>query len=249
MSEVLRRSVPSPHGGAAVPGVVASAAGVAVRARGLVHTYGRGARAVPVLRGVDLDLEPGSHVALQGPSGAGKSTLLSLLGWLEPPAGGELRVGDVDLRGLRGGRLAAYRREVVGFVFQHFGLVEVLSARENVMLAMSLAGIPPGQRRRRADDMLGAVGLAGRADHRPGQLSGGEQQRVAIARALANQPRLLLADEPTGNLDEESTGLVLDLLHEVVTERGCTLVVVTHNPRVAAWAGVRLQLRDGVVHR
>jgi putative ABC transport system ATP-binding protein len=239
MSEVLQRPVPAP----------ASAPGVAVRARGLIHTYGRGSRAVQVLRGVDLDLEPGSHVALQGPSGAGKSTLLSLIGGLEPPTGGELRVGDVDLPGLHGGRLAAYRREVVGFVFQHFGLVEVLTARENVMLAMSLAGIPPGQRRRRADDMLGAVGLGDRADHRPGQLSGGEQQRVAIARALANQPRLLLADEPTGNLDEESTDLVLDLLREVVTERGCTLVVVTHNPRVASWAGVRLQLRDGVVHR
>ncbi|HEV7679958.1 MAG TPA: ABC transporter ATP-binding protein [Candidatus Dormibacteraeota bacterium] len=244
MSEVLRRPVSVPHrGGSAVAG-----AGVAVRARGLTHTYGRGARAVPVLRGVDLDLEPGSHVALQGPSGAGKSTLLSLLGGLEPPTGGELRVGGVDLPGLRGARLAAYRREVVGFVFQHFGLVEVLTARENVMLAMSLAGVPPGQRRRRADEMLGAVGLGDRAGHRPGQLSGGEQQRVAIARALANQPRLLLADEPTGNLDEESTDRVLDLLHEVVTERGCTLVVVTHNPRVAAWAGVQLHLRDGVVH-
>ena len=221
--------------------------GVAIRARGLTHTYGRGGRAVPVLRGVDLDIAAGSHVALQGASGAGKSTLLSLLGGLEPPRGGELRVGDVDVRGLRGRELAAYRRTVVGFVFQHFGLVEVLTARENLMLAMSLTGVPPRQRGRRADDMLAAVGLAHRAGHRPGQLSGGEQQRVAIARALANRPRLLLADEPTGNLDEESTGRVLELLQRVVVERGCTLVVVTHNPLVAHWAGVRLQLRDGVV--
>jgi putative ABC transport system ATP-binding protein len=221
--------------------------GVPVRARGLVHAYGRGGRAVPVLRGVDLDIPAGAHVALQGPSGAGKSTLLSLLGGLEAPRGGELRVGDVDLRGLRRGRLAAYRRTVVGFVFQHFGLVEVLTARENLTLAMSLAGVPPRLRGRRADEMLDAVGLAHRAGHRPPQLSGGEQQRVAIARALANQPRLLLADEPTGNLDEEATGRVLDLLQQVVVERGCTLVVVTHNPRVARWAGVSLQLRDGVV--
>jgi putative ABC transport system ATP-binding protein len=222
--------------------------GVPVRARALVHSYGRGARAVPVLRGVDLDIAAGSHVALQGPSGAGKSTLLSLLGGLEAPRGGELKVGEVDVGGLRGRALAAYRRMVVGFVFQHFGLVEVLTARENVMLAMSLAGVAPRHRGRRADQMLAAVGLSHRAGHRPGQLSGGEQQRVAIARALANQPRLLLADEPTGNLDEESTERVLELLQRVVVERGCTLVVVTHNPLVARWAGVRLLLRDGVVH-
>ena len=221
--------------------------GVAVRARALVHSYGRGARAVPVLRGVDLDIAAGSHVALQGLSGAGKSTLLSLLGGLEVPRGGELRVGDVDVRALRGRELAAYRRTVIGFVFQHFGLVEVLTARENLMLAMSLSGVPPGRRGHRADEMLDAVGLAHRAGHRPAQLSGGEQQRVAIARALANQPRLLLADEPTGNLDEESTERVLDLLQRAVVERGCTLVVVTHNPAVARWAGLRLQLRDGVV--
>jgi putative ABC transport system ATP-binding protein len=222
--------------------------GVAISARGLVHTYGRGAHAVPVLRGVDLDIPAGAHVALQGPSGAGKSTLLALLGGLDRPRGGELRVGGADLTVLRGARLAAYRREVVGFVFQHFGLVDVLTARENVMLAMSLTGVSPRHRRRRADEVLAAVGLANRADHRPQQLSGGEQQRVAIARALANRPRLLLADEPTGNLDEESTERVLTLLRDVVVDHGCTLVVVTHNQHVAAQAGMRLRLRDGRVH-
>jgi putative ABC transport system ATP-binding protein len=247
MSKVLRR--PVPPGPRDAPGTEAAPGGVSITARGLVHAYGRGAHAVPVLRGVDLDVPAGSHVALQGPSGAGKSTLLSLLGGLELPRGGELRVGDIDLGALHGGRLAAYRREVVGFVFQHFGLVEVLTARENVTLAMSLAGVPPRHRRRRAEDMLAAVGLSHRAGHRPSQLSGGEQQRVAIARALANRPRLLLADEPTGNLDEESTERVLALLDQVTADRGCTLVVVTHNPLVARWAGVRLQLRDGVVHR
>jgi putative ABC transport system ATP-binding protein len=221
--------------------------GVPVRASGLVHSYGHGAHAVPVLRGVDLDIPAGSHVALQGASGAGKSTLLSLLGGLDAPQSGQLCVGDTDVSALRGGHLAAYRREVVGFVFQHFGLVEVLTARENVMLAMSLAGVPPRLRRSRADEMLAAVGLSHRADHRPGQLSGGEQQRVAIARALANQPRLLLADEPTGNLDGEATERVLTLLDQLVAERGCTLVVVTHNPLVARWANLHLRLRDGVV--
>ncbi len=225
----------------------APAHGVAITARGLAHAYGRGARAVPVLRGLDLDIPAGAHVALQGPSGAGKSTLLALLGGLERPRAGELHVGGVDLTSLRGSRLAAYRREVVGFVFQHFGLVDVLTARENVMLAMSLTGVSPGQRRRRADEVLAAVGLAHRASHRPGQLSGGEQQRVAIARALSNRPRLLLADEPTGNLDDESTDRVLALLREVVVEHGCTLVVVTHNEHVASQAGMRLHLRDGLV--
>jgi putative ABC transport system ATP-binding protein len=225
----------------------AATAGVAIRARGLEHTYGKGAGAVRVLRGVELDLPAGSHVALQGPSGAGKSTLLSLLGGLDRASAGELHVGDADLGTLRGRRLADYRREVVGFVFQHFGLVEVLTARENLMLAMSLTGVPPRRRRQLADEMLAAVGLSQRANHRPGQLSGGEQQRVAIARALANRPRLLLADEPTGNLDEEATERVLDLLDEVVAERGCTLLVVTHNAAVARRAQLRLRLRDGVV--
>src|SRR5438445_3784091 len=222
--------------------------GVAIRARGVVHTYGRGAHAVPVLRGVDLDVPAGSHVALQGPSGAGKSTLLSLLGGLEPPREGELRVGDVDLRGLRGGRLAAYRRLLVGFVFQHFGLVEVLTARENVMLAMSLAGVAPRHRRRRADEMLDAVGLSQRADHRPAQLSGGEQQRVAIARALANRPRVLLADEPTGNLDSTRSRELLALLREMVDGDRLTVLLVTHDHELASsFADRIITMRDGRV--
>ncbi len=200
-----------------------------------------------MLRGIDLDIAAGSHVALQGPSGAGKSTLLSLLGGLEPPRGGQLHVGDQDLRAMRGAALAAYRRMVVGFVFQHFGLVDVLDARENVMLAMSLSGVPMAARRRRADHVLGSVGLTGRAAHRPAQLSGGERQRVAIARAIVNRPRLVLADEPTGNLDDEAAVLILDLLDAVCRESGCTLVVVTHSELVAGRAQRRLQLRDGVV--
>ena len=219
--------------------------GVTVSVRGLAHQYGKGKRAVPVLRGLDFDIEAGDHVALQGPSGAGKSTLLSLLGGLEPIREGEIWIGETRLRGLDRGALAEYRSHVIGFVFQHFGLLDVLTARENVMLALSLAGVPLQQRLRRADEILDDVGLTGRAGHRPQHLSGGEQQRVAIARALSTRPHLLLADEPTGNLDEESAGRVLDMLERLRAENGCTLVVVTHNPAVAARATHRLHLREG----
>ena len=219
--------------------------GVAVSVRGLAHEYGKGKHAVPVLRGLDFDIEAGSHVALQGPSGAGKSTLLSLLGGLEPIREGEIWIGETRLRELHRGALAEYRSRVIGFVFQHFGLLDVLTARENVMLALSLAGVPLQQRLRRADEILDDVGLTDRADHRPQQLSGGEQQRVAIARALSTRPHLLLADEPTGNLDEESAERVLDMLERLRAENGCTLVVVTHNPAVAARATHRLRLREG----
>ncbi len=218
-----------------------------MHARGLEHSYGRGRGGVSVLRGIDLDIEPGSHVALQGPSGAGKSTLLSLLGGLEQPRGGELVVADHDLRCMRGRELATYRRVVVGFVFQHFGLVDVLSARENVMLAMSLSGVPMVARRERADGALEAVGLGGRARHRPTQLSGGERQRVAIARAIVNEPRLLLADEPTGNLDDQAAVRILDLLDALRRRRGCTMVVVTHSALVASRADRTLRLAEGMV--
>ena len=221
--------------------------GVAVVARAVEHRYGRGRTSVCVLQGVDLDVPAGAYVALRGPSGAGKSTLLGLVGGLERLQAGALSVGGIELQALRGARLADFRRTTVGFVFQHFGLVDMLSARENVMLALSLARVPAAQRRQRADELLDAVGLADRAGHRPPQLSGGERQRVAIARALANRPRLLLADEPTGNLDEAATERLLDLLDRVRREHGCTLLVVTHEPAVAERADTVLRLRDGRV--
>ena len=221
--------------------------GASVRIRGLEHEYGSGARRLRVLRGVDLDVEGGGHLALTGRSGAGKSTLLALVGGLEPPQHGELWVDGENLSQLRGEALSGYRRRTVGFVFQHFGLVQVLTARENLELALSLARVPRADRGRRADALLAKVGLQERADHRPAQLSGGEQQRVAIARALAHRPRLLLADEPTGNLDEEASAMVLDLLERLRADTGCTLVVVTHNPAVAARAALRARLEDGMV--
>jgi ABC-type lipoprotein export system ATPase subunit len=223
------------------------APGAQVRVRGLLHAYGKEGE-LPVLRGVDLDVEPGGYLAVTGVSGAGKSTLLALLGGLEPIQGGSVIVAGRDLAGLRAGELARYRREVVGFVFQDFGLLGMLTALENVEMALTLAGVERAERRRRAAGLLADVGLSGRLSHRPATLSGGELQRVAIARALANRPQLVLADEPTGNLDEDSAVRVLELLERMRAERGCTLIVVTHNPELAARADRRLRLSRGRLH-
>ena len=219
--------------------------GVTIAVRGLTHRYPAPEGVLDVLAGVDLDVPAGGYVAVSGPSGAGKSTLLAVLGGLEPLQEGTATVGATDLAGLAGDDLAAYRRATVGFVFQHFGLLEALTALENVELAAVLAGVRPGARRKRAAELLDAVGLGHRARHQPLQLSGGERQRVAIARALANRPRLLLADEPTGNLDEGSATTVIELLEQLRIEHGCTLLVVTHNRALAARAPQRVTLESG----
>jgi putative ABC transport system ATP-binding protein len=217
--------------------------GSAIQLQHVSHWYRTGRSTVEALHEIDFDVPAGGYAALTGSSGAGKSTLLSLIGGLEPPQSGELRVGEHRLRQLHGDALAAYRRTTIGFVFQHFGLLELLTARENVELAASLSR---GTRRReRADQLLDDVGLTERADHRPGELSGGERQRVAIARALVNDPSVILADEPTGNLDAASGGRVLDLLERLHAERGCTLVVVTHNDAIAQRARRRFRLEAG----
>lgn len=192
-----------------------------------------------------MELEPGGYAAVTGVSGAGKSTLLAILGGLEPVQQGRVLVAGVDVSRLGGGELARFRRQRIGFVFQDFGLLTMLSARENVEVALALARVPRGDRRKQADRLLAEVGLADRATHRPARLSGGELQRVAMARALANHPQVLLADEPTGNLDEGSAGRVMDLLERMREERGCTLVVITHNPEIAARADHRLRLARG----
>jgi ABC-type lipoprotein export system ATPase subunit len=231
------------------------ALGAQVLARELLHAYGQPARGrsgtdavLPVLKGVDLTVEPGGYVAITGVSGAGKSTLLALLGGLERVQSGSLVVGGRDLSTLGPRELARFRREVVGFVFQDFGLLGMLTALENVEMALTLAGVERSERRRRASSLLAEVGLATRVTHRPGTLSGGELQRVAIARALANRPRLVLADEPTGNLDEDSAVRVLELLERLRAERGCTLIVVTHNPELAERAARWLRLSRGRLH-
>jgi ABC-type lipoprotein export system ATPase subunit len=205
------------------------------------HRYG----AVTVLDGLDLDLPAGGYLALMGASGAGKSTALALIGGLERPQRGTVVVGGQALDRLAGDALADYRRRTVGFVFQHFGLLETLTALENVELALALDGVGRMERRARARELLAAVRLGGREEHRPSALSGGERQRVAVARALANRPRLILADEPTGNLDETAARVVLDLLGSLRSEHGCSLLVVTHNPVVARRADVSCELADG----
>ena len=198
-----------------------------------------------MLDGLDWAVAPGAFVAVTGRSGSGKTTLLSILGGLERPQAGEVRVGETALTGLSGNALAEYRRATVGFVFQDFGLLSPLSALENVELALVFAAVRGARRRARARELLDAVGLSERARHRPAALSGGESQRVAIARALANRPRLVLADEPTGNLDDESARLVLDLLASLPAEHACTLVVVTHNDLVASRADRVVRLDAG----
>ena len=219
--------------------------GVAITLRGLSHTYRTSDGPLTVLGGLDLDVADGGYAAVTGPSGAGKTTLLSLLGGLEQPQQGRIEVGGLDLTELSGDGLAAYRRATVGFVFQHFGLLETLTAAQNVELAGTLNGATPAERRARALDLLHAVGLADRAGHRPSRLSGGERQRVAIARALVNQPRLLLADEPTGNLDDDSAAMVIELLEAVRLEHRCTLVLVTHHRDLAARAEQHVALDRG----
>ena len=222
--------------------------GSAVVCRGLTkHWPGPGGGPVVfALRGVDLTIAAGEHVAITGPSGCGKTTLLNLIGALDRPSAGTLEVCGQALQGLGPRERALFRRGQVGFVFQQFHLIPTLTALENVALPLRYAGAPLRERTRRAAALLERVGLATRAAHLPGLLSGGEQQRVALARALVGGARLLLCDEPTGNLDGETRREVLRLLAEAGAD-GVTRVVVTHDPEVAAAAGRRVALRDGRV--
>ncbi|MGI9021920.1 MAG: ABC transporter ATP-binding protein [Acidimicrobiales bacterium] len=221
--------------------------GVALEVRGLCHSYRSAEGRLRVLDGIDMTVAPNGYAAVTGSSGAGKTTLLAILGGLERAQAGRVEVGGHDIAGLAGNELAAYRRTTVGFVFQHFGLLDTLTATENVELAATLSGLSPRRRRARAAEVLASLGLTSRARHRPAQLSGGERQRVAIARALVNRPRLLLADEPTGNLDDESAAGVVALLERLRFEHGCTLVVVTHDQDLAARAEQRFRITDGRV--
>jgi putative ABC transport system ATP-binding protein len=215
-----------------------------VSCRGLQRTYRSGARETNAVRGVDLDVAPGEWVAIMGPSGCGKSSLLHLLGGLDSPDAGTASVDGEDLSGLSETRRALLRRKRIGYVFQFFNLVQDFTVAENVELPMLLAGAGRAAARRRRGELLGAVGLADVAGASPSELSGGQQQRVAIARALANRPRVLLADEPTGNLDTESARQVLALLGDQ-HEAGQTIVMVTHDVRVAAAADRVLVMEDG----
>jgi ABC-type lipoprotein export system ATPase subunit len=215
-----------------------------LRARGLRKEYGKGEGLVRAVDGVDLDIDAGETVAVMGPSGCGKSTLLHLLGGLDRPSGGEVSLNGRRIDDIGEKALARMRRTDVGFVFQAFHLMEELTAIENIELSALLAGRSPRAARRRAEELLEQVGLTDRARFLPSALSGGQRQRVAIARALSNEPLLVLADEPTGNLDSAATLDVLRLF-ESLHESGQTLVVVTHDARIAATADRMIAMRDG----
>jgi putative ABC transport system ATP-binding protein len=219
----------------------------AVEAVDVRRSYHLDGVSVEALRGVSLRIDPGEYVAVVGPSGSGKSTLMHLLGCLDRPTSGVLRVGDRDVATLGDGELAGLRNRTIGFVFQSFQLLGRTTALDNVALPLVYRGVRRSERRERAEAALTAVGLAHRLGHRPGQLSGGEQQRVAIARALVGEPGLLLADEPTGNLDTGSGAEIMALLDGLVRDRGVAVVVVTHDPEVAAMARRRVRMRDGLI--
>ncbi len=217
-------------------------------ARDLRKDYPMNGETVHALRGASLSVEPGEYVAIVGPSGSGKSTLLQLIGGIDSPSGGSVELLGTRLETLADRELTRLRLTRLGFVFQRFHLLPVLTARENVELPMAEAGVPRAKRRARARELLDYVGLGNRTDHRATQLSGGEMQRVAIARALANRPALLLADEPTGELDAATGHEILDLFRRLNAD-GTTLVVVTHDDRLAAQAGRVVQMLDGhIVH-
>ena len=217
-----------------------------VQVRELARDYTMGSGAVHALRGVSFDVEDGEWVAIVGPSGCGKSTLLNLLGAVDTPDAGSLTIAGERIDQLSDASATAFRLRRIGFVFQRFYLMPALNAAENVELPMAEAKVPREERRARVNELLGYVGVAGRADHRPSQLSGGEQQRVAIARALANRPALLLADEPTGELDAATGTEMIDLFRRLNRD-GTTIIVVTHDAQMAAAAGRRIQMRDGAI--
>ena len=219
----------------------------AVEAVDVRRSYHLDGVSVEALRGVSLRIDPGEYVAVVGPSGSGKSTLMHLLGCLDRPTSGVLRVGDRDVATLGDGELAGLRNRTIGFVFQSFQLLGRTTALDNVALPLVYRGVRRAERPERAEAALTAVGLGHRLGHRPGQLSGGEQQRVAIARALVGEPGLLLADEPTGNLDTGSGAEIMALLDGLVRDRGVAVVVVTHDPEVAAMARRRVRMRDGLI--
>ncbi|MCU0569154.1 MAG: ABC transporter ATP-binding protein [Oculatellaceae cyanobacterium Prado106] len=212
----------------------------------IIKTYQMGEMSVPILKGIDLSIAQGEYVAIMGVSGSGKSTLMNIIGCLDRPTSGHYYLENRDLTTLDKDELAYIRNQRIGFVFQQFNLLPRATALENVMLPMVYAGIPKADRRTRATEALQQVGLGDRLNNRPNQLSGGQQQRVAIARSLVNHPALLLADEPTGALDTQTSQEVMHLFHDL-NEQGITVVLITHEPDVAAQAKRTIQVQDGLV--
>ena len=215
----------------------------------LTKIYTETASEVVAVNGINLTVEAGEFAALVGPSGCGKTTLLNLIGGLDRPTGGTVRVDNTDLHQLSDADLVRFRLEHIGFVFQAYNLIPVLTALENTVFIMELQGIPAAERNRRGMELLDAVGLADKAHHRPAQLSGGQQQRVAVARALASKPAFVLADEPTANLDSKSAGTLLDIMAELKRTEGTLFLFSTHDPRVVDRAKRTFHLEDGVILR
>jgi lipoprotein-releasing system ATP-binding protein len=226
-----------------------------LQAQGLIKSYSlHAAGDIPVLKGINLEINQGEFIAFMGPSGAGKSTLLHILGLLDKPDAGTVKAnftGDtmLDFATLRKQQSAELRNKYIGFIFQFHHLLPEFSAVENVMMPALIAGTPVKTARQKANALLERVGMSHRAEHRPAEMSGGEQQRIAIARALINEPALIIADEPTGNLDSANTGAILELIHSVRSERPLTLLVATHSQEVAAMAERIIMLRDGNIEQ
>ncbi|MEU9718354.1 ABC transporter ATP-binding protein [Streptomyces sp. NPDC047976] len=223
----------------------ADAAPPMMAVRDLRRSFGTGANAVHALRGVSFEARRGELTALKGRSGSGKTTLLNLVGGLDTPSGGTVELDGTDLATLDENGLLALRRDRIGFVFQSFGLIPVLTAAENVGVPLRMRKVPAAQREERVRTLLALVGLAEHAEQRPGELSGGQQQRVALARALANEPALIIADEPTGQLDSETGRSIMRLLRAVVRSEGVTALVATHDPQLMELADRVVELRDG----
>jgi len=215
--------------------------------RGVTKVYGQGQAAMHALRGIDLDIQPGAFVAMMGPSGSGKSTCMNIIGCLDTPGAGSYRFEGVEVGGLSRNQRALLRRHYIGFVFQGFNLLARTSALENVELPLIYRGIPAATRHARAREALAAVGLSGWETHSPAELSGGQQQRVAIARAIVTEPAVLLADEPTGNLDTARSLEIMELLARFNREQGITIVMVTHEAEMAAYARQVVHFLDGLV--
>jgi putative ABC transport system ATP-binding protein len=214
---------------------------------GVSKSFRQSGKQVHALRGVELTVNVGEHIAVQGPTGGGKSTLLQILGALDVPTSGEMELNGSPVSKMSRSELTKLRGLLLGFIFQNYNLIPTMTAQENVEVALVAVGVDAPERRSRAIEMLSKVGLADRLQHLPAELSGGQQQRVAIARAMVKNPAVLLADEPTGNLDEQTRDEIMDLLEEQVAENNITLVVVTHDSAVAKRASRRLNIKDGVV--
>src|SRR5215813_353313 len=217
-----------------------------IEIKDLRKTYRVGKIDVPALRGVDLSVAQGEFLSIIGPSGSGKSTLFHIIGGLTPPTSGQVRVADQDLAQMTDAARTRMRKRTVGFVFQKFNLLPNLTARDNIAVARHIAGMN-GQPGAEFEEILKVLGIAGRLDHKPAALSGGEQQRVAIARAIVNHPAILLADEPTGNLDTENSKAVLEILRDLNQRMGQTILMITHNPEAAEYGHSIVQMRDGQI--